>query len=332
MVPDTCPPTQPTPTLSTHFNNLSISPNLPPDSPSPCPAPLLANPLRKGQPHQLALLPLDPQHPFLHRALHHEPPHRRLPLLPEPVHPIHSLILDRGRPPAIRQNHLARGHEVQPHRTYRQRGEQDRAIRVVVQGSKGGVALRGFQGAVDPGDVCGCGEGGPEAGLDDVEEGGPLAEDDGFGARVFLGGGRQDGEEGFDFGGGCVLVHVFPTSGGGGRGLAQLDGGGDQVGVLEGLGPAHRAAMLRLDHLLDALLPERVRAVGDDRVVQRFQADGAVLVGFDAELQHRLQGRLILRGQVHGLLVLERGEDAGDALAAEFPVVAHLSEAEQDFE
>ena len=123
--------------------------------------------------------------------------------------------------------------------------------------------------------------------MDDVQEGGPLAEDDGFGARVFFRCGGEDGEEGFDFGGGCVLVHhVLPgvVSSGGRGGLAQLDGGRDQVGVVQGLGPAHRTAMLGLDHLLDALFPERVRAVGDDRVVQGFQADGTVLVGLDAEL------------------------------------------------
>lgn len=65
----------------------------------------------------------------------------------------------------------------------------------MLEGVEGGVPCGRAHGAVDPreGIVVGA-----ELVGDDVEEGGPLAEDDGFGAR-FAVRGLEDAEQGFRF-------------------------------------------------------------------------------------------------------------------------------------
>ena len=122
------------------------------------------------------------------------------------MHAIHSLVLDRGRPPTIHQHDLIGADEVEADAADGEGGEHDFAVRVGVEGGERGVAGGGFEGAVDAGDVC-VAEGG-EAGLEDVEEGGPLGEDDCFCLGVFLLGGGEDGEEGFDLAGADVWVDV----------------------------------------------------------------------------------------------------------------------------
>lgn len=235
---------------------------------------------------------------LLDAAVHDEAPDGGGAGLAEPVHAVDGLVLDRGRPPRVRQHHLVGRHQVEPHAADGQAGEQDRALRVRGERGERGVALRGPHGAVDARDGVVPRR---ELRLDDVEEGGPLAEDDGFGAGLAVRG-LEDAEQGGDLAAAGVGVDV---DGGERGGFAQAGGGAHQAVGAEGLGPAHGAAVLGFDDALDAFVPEHVRARGDDRVVQVPEADGAFFARVDAQLQHVLEGFPVFGRQVDDFLGLE---------------------------
>jgi len=68
-----------------------------------------------------------------------------------------------------------------------------------------------------------------------------------------------------------------------------------------------------------------VGAGGDDGGVQRLEADGAVFLGIDGELEHALEGGFVFGAEVDDFLPLEGGEEGGYALAAEFPYTNWVS-------
>ena len=238
---------------------------------------------------------------------------------------VDSLVLDRGGPPAVHEHDLVGRHEVEADGADAQAGEHDGAGGVGVEGAQGVVALGRGHGAVDAGVGVAVGL---ELALDDVEEGGPLAEEDRFRAGLAARG-VQDGEQGLDLAAAGVEVD------GGGRGrFAQVGGRLHEHGVVAQVGAAHGAFVLEFDHARDAVAAEDVRAVRDDGLVplEVFQADRAVFAGLDAELEHILESAAVLGREVDGLLGFKHGHQGCDAFAAELPVVADLSQTEQDFE
>lgn len=121
---------------------------------------------------------------------------------------------------------------------------------------------------------------GVELVLDDVEEGGPLAEDDGFGAR-FAVRGFEDAEERFGFTAARVRVEgeeVIVES----AAFAEPGRGADQAVDFEGFGATHGAAVLGLDDAFDAFVSEDVRTGCYDWVVELFEADWAIFSRVDA--------------------------------------------------
>lgn len=149
-----------------------------------------------------------------------------------------------------------------------------------------------------------------------------MTENDGFGGGVFSVGGVEDGEQGVDF---AAEAGAGGVDGGGVGGLAEIDGGVDEGLGGEGLGAAHGAAVLGFDHAGDAVEAEGVGAGGDDGGVQGFEADGAVFLGVDGELEHALEGGFVFGAEVDDFLPLECGEEGGYALAAEFPYTDWVS-------
>ena len=118
------------------------------------------------------------------------------------MYPIDGLIFNRRRPPAVGQDDDVGGHKVEADGANGEGGEHDCAGGVGFEGYEGGVALGCFHGAVDAGVVVivlG------ELGGDDVEEGGPLAEDDNLGAWIAI---RrfQDTQQSLDFGAATTVL------------------------------------------------------------------------------------------------------------------------------
>ena len=72
--------------------------------------------------------------------------------------------------------------------------------------------------------------------------------------------------------------------------------GADEGVEVEGVGAAHGAAVLGFDDALDAFVAEAVGAGCDDGVVEGLEADGAVVAGVDAELEHVLEGFFVVGG------------------------------------
>jgi hypothetical protein len=98
-------------------------------------------------------------------------------------------------------------------------------------------------------------------------------------------------------------------------------------------GTTHRAFSLLDDHALDASVPERVFAGCDDRVVQSFETDGTFVAAVDAELKDCLEGEAVFGIELDDVFGIEDFEKVGDAVAAaELPVAADLTEAEEDLE
>lgn len=288
---------------------------------------LLLRRLAEGSRHELALNILDRQHTVFDRVFHDQPPDGSLPLLAQAVHPVDSLVLDRRRPPAIGKDGLVGGDEVQPDGAHAETGEEHGALGVAREAVGGVVAGDGVHFAVDAGEAD---ADAVEMRLEQVEERGPLAEDDGLGAgRLALGG--EDLDEGLDLAAGVVWV-----SGGNDGvvvgGLAELDGGRDQRRGVGDVGATQRASVLALDDLLDAVAVEGVRAGGDDGLLQGVEADGAHFLVLDADLQHVLEGFDVLRGERDHFVLLEEGGQVVDAVLAQGPVVADLAETEDDFE
>lgn len=195
------------------------------------------------------------------------------------MYPINSLIFNSWCPPRVCENDLISSHEVETDRADGEGGKEDGAGGVGVEGCEGGIAGGGAHGAVDSDEGVVVGR---ELGLDYVEEGGPLAEDDGF-STWFLVGGSKDFEQGFDFAACGVGVNVWLIDG-----FAQFDRRTDEGIEVERFGATHGAAMLGVYHALDTFIAEYVGAGGDDGVVEIIEADWAVFVRFDANLEHIL--------------------------------------------
>jgi len=70
------------------------------------------------------------------------------------MHPIHSLVLNGGRPPAVRQDDLVGGNEIEADAADGEGGEQDMWAcgGGGGEGGHGGVAGGGAHGAVDAGE------------------------------------------------------------------------------------------------------------------------------------------------------------------------------------
>ena len=216
------------------------------------------------------------------------------------MHAVDGLVFDGGGPPAVGQDDLVRGDEVEADSADTEAGEKDGAGWVRFEGVQGLVAAGRRHGAVDAG-VLEAVE--VELLLDDVEELGPLGVDDCFGragvaSGGFLARGFEDTEEGFDFAAADGAVDVCFRFFFCRCCVAELGGRLYQASVVFELGAAHGTFVLGFDDAFDAVGAEDVSAVGDDGVVvvQVLEANGAVFAGLDAELEHVLQGSLVLWG------------------------------------
>lgn len=151
------------------------------------------------------------------------------------MHAVDSLILDGGRPPGVRQDDLVGRHEVQADGAHGQAGEHDGAFGIGLQRDEGGVARGRAHGAVD------AGEGvvvRAQLVLDHVQEGGPLAKDDGFGAW-FAVRGFENAEERFGLAAACVHAQWECVTA-----FAQSRRRPDQLLDLEWFRTTHGAAVL----------------------------------------------------------------------------------------
>lgn len=179
------------------------------------------------------------------------------------MHAIDSLIFDRGRPPAVSEDDRAGGHEVQADGADGEGGEHDGALGICFEGGEGGVPSGRAHGAVDADEVvASCGEGG----ADDVKEGGPLGEDDGFAGRILFAGGVEDGEKRFDLGAGRFRAHV---GGGGGR-FSKINCRTDEGVEVKRFGAAHGASMLGLDDTFNTFVAEGVGTGCNDWIMEGF--------------------------------------------------------------
>lgn len=214
------------------------------------------------------------------------------------MHPVNRLVLNRRRPPAVRQDDDVSGDEVEADGADGEGREHDGAVGVGFEGCHGGVALGCAHGAVDAGVVVSM-EG--ELGGDDVEKGSPLAENNDFGAR-FAVRSFQDTEQGFDFGAaGAITVGLGCQV----SAFAQLGRWLNQIYHFQGFGAAHRAAVLGFDDALDAGVTKDMGAGCDDRVVKGFKADRAVFTRFNAKLEHVLEGFQVLWCEVDNFLFFQ---------------------------
>ncbi len=241
------------------------------------------------------------------------------------MHAINRLVLNRRRPPAVRQDDHVGGDEVQADGAHREGRKHDCAFGVGFEGCHGGVALGCAHGAVNAGVVVPM-EG--KLGGDDVEERGPLAENNDFSAwfavRSF-----KDAEQGFNLGAaGIVTVGLDRQIGA----FTQLGRWLDEVYHFQGFGTAHGAAVLAFNDALDAGVAKDVGAGCDDRVVEGFETDRAVFTGFNAELEHVLESLSILWGEVDDFLFFEGSKKGGYALSTEFPVIAYLSQSKENLQ
>jgi hypothetical protein len=198
---------------------------------------------------------------------------------------------------AISEHHGIRGHEVQSDAADAQAGEHDASVWIGVEGAERGVTLCGGHAPVDARvRVAGV----VELTLDDVEEGGPLGEDDDLGA-VVLERGLEDLEEGLGLGALGVLVEVLLVVRRRlGRRLEEL--------VFGQCGAAHGALGLHFDDFCDAAAAEDVLAVRDDGVDHVLHADGALFLALDDELEGLLEEDAVLVGERDDVLVLEERE------------------------
>ncbi|KAL8962010.1 MAG: hypothetical protein Q9193_001528, partial [Seirophora villosa] len=156
--------------------------------------------------------------------------------------------------------------------------QHDPALGLLGQRRHGRVPLVRSHGPVDarvPPSVL------PQLVLDDVQERGPLAEDDDL-APGLLPRSLEDLDQRLDFAARRVDVDVTR------RALAQVYRGADEGVDFQGFGAAHGTAVLGLDDFFDAVVAERVGACGDDGLVEGFETDGAIFVGLDADLKHVL--------------------------------------------
>ena len=122
----------------------------------------------------------------------------------------------------------------------------------------------------------------PKLVLDDVEKGGPLAEDDGFGAG-FAVGCFQDAKQRFGFAAAGVSVEGEDVGA-----LSEPGCGLDQLVDLEGFSTAHWAAVLELNDTFNTFVTEDVSACGDHWIVELFQAHWTVFPRINAQLKHVL--------------------------------------------
>ena len=136
-------------------------------------------------------------------------------------------------------------------------------------------------------------------GFDEVEEGGPLAEDDGFGP-LCLALCCEDLDQGFDFAAGIVGVGVDSVGA-----FAHFDGGRDQGGSVLNFGAAHGTFMLAFDDLFDARSVEGVCAGGDYGLFEMVETNGAGVLAFDADLEHLLEGFDVFGCKGDDFVVLE---------------------------
>lgn len=241
------------------------------------------------------------------------------------MHAIDRLVLNRRRPPAVRQDDHVGGNEVQADGAHGEGREHDCAFRVGLEGGHGGVALSCAHAAVNAGVVVSM-EG--ELGGDDVEERGPLAENNDFRAW-FAVRGFKDAEQGFNLGaGGTVTVRLNRQVGA----FTQLGSWLDEVARFQGFGTAHGAAVLGFNDALNAGMAKNMGASCDDRVVEGFEADRAVFTGFNAQLEHVLESLSVLWGEVDDFLFFEGSKKGGYALSTEFPVIAYLSQSKEDLQ
>lgn len=191
------------------------------------------------------------------------------------MHTIDGLILDGGRPPRVSEHDLVSRYKIKPNAADGKASEYDGAVWIGLKGSHGRIALRGAHGAVNPDKgVILC----SQLGLDDVEEGGPLAEYDGFGVW-FAVGGSEDAEEGFDFTAAGFNVDLGLTAG-----FSKSGGWANEAFNFERLGATHGAAVLGVDDTLNAFIPEHMGTRSDHRVVQILEANWAIFARIDVQL------------------------------------------------
>ena len=88
--------------------------------------------------------------------------------------------------------------------------------------------------------------------------------------------------------------------------------------------------MLGLDNFRDTFEAEEVSACRDGRSVQDLQADGALFLGFNADLEDVLQPLFSLIVESHRSLLFELLHDFHDALTAQLPMVATLTHAQEN--
>ena len=149
--------------------------------------------LTKRQAHQLSFVLLDVENGVLDRTLDHQAKNAAVLRLPKPVHTIYGLILDRRSPPTIRKEDLVRTGEVQADGANAKRCQHDRGVVIVLKGMKRLISAARGHSTVDAAELVAFFL---KAGLDEVKESRPLAEDY---RLIFPGLGRgEDGHHRFE--------------------------------------------------------------------------------------------------------------------------------------
>lgn len=123
--------------------------------------------------HEFTLAFLNVEDALLDTILNDQSPHSRLTLLSESIDTVESLVLDGGRPPAICQDGLIGGNEVETDAADAETGKENGAGGLVGEHVDGVVALHGLHLAVDADKLDAAFL---EVGLHKIEERGPLTE------------------------------------------------------------------------------------------------------------------------------------------------------------
>jgi hypothetical protein len=84
--------------------------------------------------------------------------------------------------------------------------------------------------------------------------------------------------------------------------------------------------MLGVDDALDAFETKNMATGCDDGVMEVVKAERTVITGLYGELEHLLERLEVFRGEVEWFFGIEIGEELGDAVAAELPMIADLAE------
>lgn len=157
--------------------------------------------------------------------------------------------------------------------------------------------------------------------MNDVEERGPLGEDDDFGEGITKRN-LDDLHKSFGLGRLFISVDFF---------VFRLFNKRiyETIAVCK-RGTTKGAFLLEIDGALNTFFSEGVLAGCDDRVMEFFETNGTFFLIIDIQLKKHLESEAILGVENNYVVILKRFQEIGDSVFAELPVVTYLTHAKKN--